>query len=414
MKKIFLLVMLFALPVFPQFVEYNYGTSFSNYPLNTLKIFGVGNRGFDARLSTYNPKYNECDSSFSVTFSLLSNLSAKRTENKANEVVREYSSNNNILPEFTLGIKNQRLQFLLAYYNQLDFSYIADRSDNFFYYPNNGVTQVIEEENAQLRSRNSVLQFSAILRLFKNTSLSASILANNLSIDNNWEDLGLSYKNNILDEFQFLFSVNQSFFADLSAYFLIKTQNSGTKLEGIGSKIAENKITPDIYFYNHGNIGYGIQYKFFERFKLSIELLHQFYDGQITYPVFPFEGEKNTYTEEHSIWNNEFILGANINLINDLNIGISFSKYFKYDDYFTESRIKIQNPITLIFYYSQVPKPYTLTGSIEYTYKNYRAALQYQYSAMEYNFKSELGELYPYEINASSSYIKLSLGISLF
>ncbi len=376
-------------------------------------MYGIGNRGFNDKLTLYNPKYQKSDSTLSISLSLLSSVSANRTEQEENEIVKEYIGNNSVRPEFNLRIKNRNIQFQLALYNDLDFSYKGKQSDKFFYYPKNGVTERIAEKDAELKVNNKILQLSMSINLFNNTSLSASILKNRFSIDNNWEEIGLTYENNFFSNYQFLFSLNQKFCEELSGYILYKTQNTDIKLNGTGLKIAKDNLIPDVYLYHPGNIGYGVQYDFLNKLKISLELSHQFYDGQILYPVLTLDQKKETYGKDHHIWNNEIVLGANIIVIKDLNIGISFSKYLKYDDYFSEFRYKFNPPSTYIFYYSEIPKPYSLICGIEYIYQNYSASLLYQYSSMGYSFKSESGEKYPYEINENNSFIKLNLGISL-
>lgn len=414
MKCIVLFFVFFSFPLFAQFVEYNYGTNFSHFPISTPKMYGIGNRGFNDQLGLYNPKYQKSDSTLSISLSLLSSVSANRTEQEENEIVKEYIGNNSWLPEFSLRIKNRNIQFQLALYNDLDFSFKGNKSDKYFYYPNNGVTERIEEKDAELKVNNKILQLSVSTNLFNNTSLSASMLKNKFLIDNNWEGMGLTYENNFFSSYKFLFSLNQKFFEELSVYVLYKTQNTDIKLNGTGSKIAEDNLIPDVYLYNPGNVGYGLQYDFFNKLKISLEFSHQFYEGQILYPILTVDQKKETYSKDHHIWNNEIVLGANFIVIKDLNIGISFSKYLKYDDYFSEFRYKFNPPSTYIFYYSEIQKPYSLMCAIEYIYQNYSASLHYQYSSMGYSFKSESGEKYPYQINENNSFIKLNLGIGLF
>lgn len=227
MKFILLVFVFFSLPLFAQFVEHNWGTNFSYYPISTPKMYGIGNRGFDDRLGLYNPKYQENDSTFSISLSLLSNVSAIQTEQAENEIVKEYSVINSIQPEFNIRLKNNNLQFQLALYNDLDFSYKANKSDEYFFYPHDGVSESIEEENAELKVRNKIVQLSTSINLFTTTSLSASLLTNNFLIDNNWEKMGLTYENNFLSNFQFLFSVNQKFFDELFVYASYKLKTQG-------------------------------------------------------------------------------------------------------------------------------------------------------------------------------------------
>ncbi len=50
MKFILLFFVFFSLSLFAQFVEHNWGTNFSYYPISTPKMHGIGNRGFDDKL----------------------------------------------------------------------------------------------------------------------------------------------------------------------------------------------------------------------------------------------------------------------------------------------------------------------------------------------------------------------------
>ncbi|MDP2365263.1 MAG: hypothetical protein Q8M94_16035, partial [Ignavibacteria bacterium] len=106
MKNIILVFVLFTLQLNAQFVEGNYGSNFNHYPVNTIKMFGVGNRGFDDYLGIYNPKYFKDDSTITLSISVLSDLSANRSEIYESETVRDYTNNTTLLPEFNLKIKN--------------------------------------------------------------------------------------------------------------------------------------------------------------------------------------------------------------------------------------------------------------------------------------------------------------------
>ncbi|MDP2365617.1 MAG: hypothetical protein Q8M94_17860, partial [Ignavibacteria bacterium] len=270
------------------------------------------------------------------------------------------------------------------------------------------------ELNSQFTTSNKIIQLSCALSLFKNTSISASLLTNTFVIDNSWDGLGFSYQTDLLENFQYLISINQKFAPDATVCVAYKTQKSGVKLDGEGNLKAENNLPPDTYLFTPGNIGYGFQYRFFDKIKLSIESSHQFFDGDISFPVYSMNREKRVEIDEHHIWNNEIIFGANIEVIENLNIGFSFSKYLKYDDYFSEIRVKFTSPFTINLYYGVPSKPYSILGSVEYIYQNYRSSLHYQYSSMGYTFKSESGENYPLEISENSNFIKLVLSASFF
>lgn len=226
----------------------------------------------------------------------------------------------------------------------------------------------------EIQISNDIFQVSISKKISDNFSLSVGFASNNYNYKFYQHNNGpngtaisdpIKLSSNLFSSFQGLASINYSDQTCLSAYLFFKNAIYKAKL---GDDIV--KINDLFYTQNYskisfpGTIGYGVQITPLNKFKLSAEMLH------IYVP-----------TEEFST---KVVLGINYNPFNNLDLGLMYSPYLKYD-----------GPIEMDFdgymdYYKngdKIDKPFALAFSAGYKVNRLNLQFGYQYSETNYHLR---------------------------
>ncbi|MCK4688647.1 MAG: hypothetical protein KAT66_10990 [Candidatus Lokiarchaeota archaeon] len=385
-----------------QFTEYNllYYDLFCDSPYADIKQTGIGSFNFDKFNLLNNKTYEESKLQISVNF--LVDVNSSRLCKESHEIyeIEEYQMFSNdlkISPEFFVryNINNYSLEIKNYYSKYLN--------------PKQAEGQLYTKINFHIS--NQVLEFSIIKNINNNIFASAGILTNNFNYSINWTNFNIEAlsQTKYFDQFQFTGSFCYLFNSKLRVYFHFKTQKSKVKLSPSKfdlPNISENLIENNTVVSYPGLLAFGVQKTFITNLNISFEVLNHFLFANEHFTIHHLSGIDRTYDYKHSTWNPELALGLNYSKIKNLQFGVQYSRYLKFDNEINgfggifQHEYKIHLPQTLI-----LSSLFRFSNKIEIS-----AVYQFSYAKTDYDYGGDTNRYY----RDSSHYLKLVLSAFIF
>ena len=392
-------ILIFSFKINAQIIE---GVSFfglNQYPHTSIKMSGFGSRGFDDETGIYNQDFSTKDSLYVISVSGMANLPILRTAKLYNEKITYLDNKVNFLPQASIRLilsESKNFAMTINYFSDVLSSVkLGHRSGStsFRFVTESGTYKVnVDNEKTNFYSKNRIFQFYLSYLLNNNTSFSLGVQTTGFDYVFDWAPLDpITFKNDLFNKAQIITSINHQFNNDIYSYLTFKSQKSNILMTKDAYHNGEEILTQNSYLSLHGNIGYGIRYQISDRVLISAEMSHQFLEVD-TLVDFKYYIEPIV----HHIWNNEFILGSRVKIIENIYVGLMLSYYLKYNNdiyiWFTSENNPFEGTKVI------PSKPLTLIASLKYQLNNYGVILQYQHSRTSYINHGTYGidEMYDY------------------
>lgn len=314
---ILIILFIFINNTFAQFIQPSRIGLYDEVYTSSNISYGIGNIGFDTKLSSYNPNYFRFNNTFNATVIGNTNISSGREYSHKHNTdgIVKYSENKfDICPTIGLNYKLDDFLFSLDFTNDIFFSRNLEVVE--FSLSTSSGTYLIRYDKPDLNISNNILQLSVAKKISESFSMAVGLLTNrfnyslqnNSSIESALNDYEIS--SDLFSNFQFLFAINYNYKNRNAAYLLFKTQNTEVAMTPSEMNISNSIVIDNWSEINFPAIvGYGLQIGELEKIKFSLEMYHKM--------IFK-ENNVNVNTTTIN-------LGANYNPIDPLYFGVLFS-----------------------------------------------------------------------------------------